>query len=332
MWDRRNMHEFSESGVSPLFYNVSANHIANNIMTSGNSYTYTGRVTKTIADEKETSISSVAYKLMKAGSRLFNADYSSGASANVAAKIKDFTKSYNELSKKINDSGSKKAKYDFKQLSKLLSENESALNSIGISLEKGELKIDAEELGKITSSYKIADAFKGETNMLSKIIKYASRINNDLKNRTVSQEYPNYTTVELDDNSAGSAISAAGLFNSLDALARYGYNENDRGSITDMIKSYVANYNKLISGDGNTLINELKELTESYKDRLSDSGINITDDKLSVDENELNNAPIDNIKELFSGGESYAMESGRIARELFDNYVQASSNNIRLTY
>lgn len=325
-------YDISESGVSPLYYNVSANHIANNIIASGNSYTYTRRVTKTVADEKETSISSVAYKLMKTGSRLFSADYSSGASTNVRMKIKDFVKSYNELSKKIGDSGSKKSKDDFKQLSKLISENESALKKIGISLDEGELKVDEEKLEKITSPYKIKSVFKGETNLLSNIIKYATRISNDLKSKTVLQEYPNYKTVQLDDNSAGSAISSAGIFNSLDALSRYGYTENNRQSITDMIKSYVTNYNSLISGNGNSLINELKDITASYSDRLSDSGINITDNSLSVDENELSNANIDNIRELFSGENGYAKEISRISRQLFDNYVQASSNDIKLTY
>ncbi|MCI8308503.1 MAG: hypothetical protein HFH14_10700 [Lachnospiraceae bacterium] len=315
-----------------MYYNVSANHIANNIITSGNSYTYTRKVTKTVADEKETAISSLAYKLMKTGSRLFSADYSSGASANVKLKLKDFVKSYNELSKKINDSGSKKSKEDFKQLSKLISENESSLKKIGISLDKGELKVDEEKLSKITSKYKITSAFKGETNMLSNIIKYATRISNDLKNKTALQEYPNYKTVELDSNSAASAISSAGIFNSLDALSRYGYSENNRQSITDMIKSYVTNYNKLISGDSNALIDELKDITTSYRDRLADSGIHITGDNLSVDENELSNSPIDNLRELFSGEEGYVKETGRIARQLFDNYVQASSNDINLTY
>lgn len=325
-------YDISESGVSPLYYNVSANHIANNIITSGNSYTYNRRVAKTVSDEKEMSISSAASKLMKTGSRLFSADFSSGASANVRLKIKDFVKSYNELSKKIGDSGSKKSKDDFKQLSKLISENESSLKKIGISLEKGELKVDEEKLGKITSQYKIKSVFKGETNMLSNIIKYATRINNDLKNKTVLQEFPNYKTVKLDDNSAGSAISSAGIFNSMDALSRYGYTENNRQSITDMIKSYVTNYNTLISGSGNSLIDELKDVTASYSDRLSDSGINITGDSLSIEENKLGTANIDNIRELFSGESGYSKEIDRISRLLFDNYVQASSNNIHVTY
>lgn len=318
--------------MQPLYYNVSASHITNNIVTSGNSYTYTSRVTKTIADDKETSISSVAYKLMKTGSRLFSADYSSGASANVKSKIEDFVKSYNQLSKKIGESGSKKSKDDFKQISKLISENESALKSIGINIKDGELKIDNEQMEKITSPYKLTSAFKGETNMLSNIIKYATRISNDLKSKTVAKEYPSYKTVKLGDSGAAFAVSSSGVSNSLNALSRYAYTENSRQSITDMIKSYVTNYNKLIEDNGSPLINELKNITSSYSSSLSASGINIADGRLSVDDSTINNAHIDSIREVFSGEGGYAKEISRISRQLFENYVQASSNNITVTY
>lgn len=314
-----------------LNYNVSAGHIANNIITSGNSYTYTRRILKTVANETESSISSASYKLMKTGLKLFSADYSAGASANFKMKLNEFANAYNALSKKIGGSGSKKSKEDFNKLTKFISDNKSALKQIGITLDKNELKIDEEKLDK-ASSYKITSAFKGDTNILSNIIKYATRIGNDLKSKTVSEEQPSYTTVQLDDSSASSAISSSGVFNALDALSRYGYTENNRSSITDMIKSYVANYNNLIAGSNDSLIDELKNITTSYRERLSDSGINITDDNLSVDDDALNNADIDNIRDIFSGEDGYAKQINEVSRQLFEKYVQAASNNITLVY
>ena len=87
-------------------YNIATGHIVNSIVSNGGKYTYTRRVSKTVADTKETSIAALAKDLHKKTSRLFSADYSSGASTNVLTKIGEFIDSYNELAKKIDSSGS----------------------------------------------------------------------------------------------------------------------------------------------------------------------------------------------------------------------------------
>ena len=318
-------------------YNIATGHIVNSIVSNGGKYTYTRRVSKTVADTKETSIAALAKDLHKKTSRLFSADYSSGASTNVLTKIGEFIDSYNELAKKIDSSGSKTAKDSFEQIKKTLSDNSLALSNIGISYKEGKLKLDSEKLTKIDSEYRLNTAFKGDENMLSKIMSYSKRIHNNLKSKTVLEEHPSYTSVQLTTAQTSGATMASAVFSSLDSLSRYNYSEGNRDSITSIIKSYVANYNSLITGSNDEsanaadIVNEIKKVTQKYQAELDNSGINISGDLLSVDDNVLNSALMDNLKDLFSNASGYSGNIDALSRELFAEYIDASANNITLT-
>ena len=315
-----------------MAYIISANHILNNIVTSGSSYTYTGKVSKNIPDEKETDIAGLAKKLSDNCMKLFKANYSSGASFSVTERLNNFIDSYNELAKEIDNSTSTTAKKDFKEIQNLLEKTSSELKKIGVHYKDGEFAIDAEKLAKTTSSRRVYDAFKGKTNLLSGIMKYSNHINSTLKNKSVVKEYPSYKTVELEIGAVAPAIADASMISSLDALAKYSYTESNRASIKDLISSYATNYNSLIDSDDNDLINELKSLTLTYKDQLEDSGLRIENDHLIIDETAIDNAVIDNLKDLFSNEADYSSNVTTISKNLFADYVKASDNNITLTY
>lgn len=99
--------------------------------------------------------------------------------------------------------------------------------------------------------------------------------------------------------------------------------EYDRKAITDAIKSFANEYNKVITSasepDSMPMLRrtmQLTSLTKANSSYLSKVGITVgADNKLVVDEEKLNKAEISSLKSLFQGSNSYG---GQVARKASD--------------
>lgn len=88
----------------------------------------------------------------------------------------------------------------------------------------------------------------------------------------------------------------------------------DMEKITDAVKSFVSDYNKVVDSvnksGSETLVskaNVMASRSNQAANKLAEIGITVgTDAKLTVDEDKLKNADTDKVKELFVGSSSYA--------------------------
>lgn len=306
-------------------YKISINHIANSLTQTGSNYTYTRKVSKSIPDSKQTGIADAAASLVKKSRILFNGDYSAGASSNILSKIDAFIKSYNDLADKMKDTTNSSAKRNFDKINETIKDNEYALKSIGVTLEKGKLKVDPLKIKDITSESKINNAFRGDKAILSKIMKYAGKIDDVLKNETTIDEVPTYKTVTLDPSNSSKAVSMSGIIGSLDALSRYTYTDKNKASILELIKSFTDKYNEYAKNDSSGV---LEADISSHSTTLSSAGIRLSDNKLSIDETILNNSSMDTLNNIFGSNAAFSEAMLKTAKDTFASLIEADANGI----
>lgn len=109
----------------------------------------------------------------------------------------------------------------------------------------------------------------------------------------------------------------------------------DRKAITSAIKSFVKDYNNTIDSgsdvDNTTILQKtlsMTQITNSNSKLLSKVGITIEKgNKLTIDEDKLNEADISTLKSLFNGVGSYAGQIATKASQISSAAVSASSNS-----
>lgn len=163
-----------------------------------------------------------------------------------------------------------------------------------------------------------------------------------METQTKNSEVTNqYLTIK---NEAGDLRSSAYALNSYtlykEKTAEDGTKSYDRDEIKKAVKSFVSDYNTLISAGSkvndlsmSSKMSGLVKETNSHADMLASVGITIgKDNKLVLDEEKLASAEIDNFVKLFKGSGSYgdnisfkASEIARQANSSAFNATRASS-------
>lgn len=107
----------------------------------------------------------------------------------------------------------------------------------------------------------------------------------------------------------------------------------DKDAIAGAVQSFVKEYNDVISkaekvnAKGVTSnVNNMKSMTSTMSKYLSKIGVNVgKDGKLSVSEDKLKDADVNNIKSLFTGKASYASQTFETANAISKEAVNSSS-------
>ncbi len=107
----------------------------------------------------------------------------------------------------------------------------------------------------------------------------------------------------------------------------------DKDAIKSAVKTFVDNYNNLVSAAGNSENSSVQRAAQGMIDmsavfatQLSRVGISVgMDGKLSMDEETFGNADISNVKSLFNGANSYADSIGGYASSI-KNYANSDMN------
>lgn len=95
------------------------------------------------------------------------------------------------------------------------------------------------------------------------------------------------------------------------------FKSGDDAKVTDAVKSFVKNYNSMLTASEDTKdtsvanrITNMKNITASYAKSLDKIGISIDEDnKLKLDEDKLKAAGTDNVKNVFNGTGSYGYQT-----------------------
>lgn len=128
------------------------------------------------------------------------------------------------------------------------------------------------------------------------------------------------------------------------SLSSFNYSEEENGdNILSSIEAFAETYNNALdstsSKDSDTYRQnkQLQALTKKYQDKLEDLGITIEDDgKLTVSENLLGSASLDEVKEVFSEKSDYMKNIRQIARRMHSNsydevYAMMTGNGGRIS-
>lgn len=131
---------------------------------------------------------------------------------------------------------------------------------------------------------------------------------------------------------------ADGLKTAVDAfnkenLWKQSNGEYDMNIIADKVKSFVNEYNDVISQSGKVnskdiaqSVHYMKNMTTTMSKALSKVGVTVgTDGKMTVDEEALKKADVNSIKSLFVGSASYGSQTADSASEISKEAVMNSS-------
>lgn len=155
----------------------------------------------------------------------------------------------------------------------------------------------------------------------------------------------NFLTVKTeagDLRSSAYALNSYTLYN--EKTAEDGTRSYDRDAIKKAVKSYVSDYNNLITASSNVKstgissnVTGITKLTNDNQELLSSVGITVgKDNKLVLDEEKLGSADVNTLSKLFKGTGSYgsnvstrATEIARQANSSAYNVTRASSSYSR---
>ena len=122
--------------------NVSVNHIVSSLNSYGNKYNISTKKTKAFDDKSARSVAEKCNDVISKCRSLSKADYSSGASVSTMKKIANFVDSYNKLVKSSSDTSNSTLTTQLKKMKQYITDNESALNKVGITFKDDKLAID----------------------------------------------------------------------------------------------------------------------------------------------------------------------------------------------
>ena len=199
-------------------------------------------------------------------------------------------------------------------------------------------------LGNNNNTFNFSDYASIKNGSYGKLMKsyYAEQ-----KKDTTPEKTPNKTTVnknkseQLVDKTGLTQMKkeADGLKSAVDALAKDDlWKSADRDKIAGAVKNFVNEYNDVIAQskkvNGGNIAQSTKymsSMTDTMSKALSKAGISVgSDGKLSLDEDALSKASVDNVKSLFNGKVSYgsqiADKASEISRDTLMNSSVYSSN------
>lgn len=199
-------------------------------------------------------------------------------------------------------------------------------------------------LGNNNNTFNFSDYASIKNGSYGKLMKsyYAEQ-----KKDVAPEKTPNKTTVnknkseQLVDKTGLTQMKkeADGLKSAVDALAKDDlWKSADRDKIAGAVKDFVNEYNDVIaqskkvnSGNVTQSTKYMSSMTDTMSKALSKAGISVgSDGKLSLDEDALSKASVDNVKSLFNGKVSYgsqiADKASEISRDTLMNSSVYSSN------
>lgn len=309
--------------------NISSGRILQGLYSNNNGSTsyYTGVKTEKnvrINEEVEKSLS-MNKDFRKALQGLRNCDYDSGLKSDILKYSKKLVDSYNDFAA---NKGNGTRRYDrkLKEITGVLEDYSSELSKVGISMENGKLKFDAEKFENSDIS-DLRAVFSPESEFADKINRKLSALNNLVKGElthTVKEEKyifnnVNSNNISIADRTNKLAIQADKLLNT--PLAPDNSNEQE---ILDMLKEYTDHVN--------SLYDELKLNDDA---EYSDKAVNTLNSIIDLNNafaTELNKDPFP-YEELFDkeNPDSYVNQVLPLYRNLFSELVNASAKGITVS-
>lgn len=322
-------------------------------------------VAKNSKTTKDAASASAARKFYETASKMSGLDYSEGNIDELYDKVSAFVKDYNSLIKSASNSKNASVQAQADALNDYTYQNYKLFAKVGITMNSDRtLSIDEDTFKKVnektgaTNVPTLTTLFKGVNSFADKAADRASKIyrtagdgeavtsskakyagsmgsasSSSSSSKTDSTSSSVGTSKTAKDSASASLANA--LYKSVEKLGNMTIDNDNKDDVYDAFAALVKDYNALIKKSSNSensnVIKQtdyLKDLIGNNKSALAKIGVTVNSDKsLSIDEEKFKEADMNNVKNLYTGGYSFAEKMTDRINQIYRYATQGESLN-----